>query len=182
MAPVYAPTQIADAGGPPVSASWVDVYTDACDQAGGAFCHGHWLYVNFADDVPRLSPHHINTKELGAVILAAQAWCHAWANHHVVIHTDNRTTEALINKGAAKNITCLDMLKHLASLAIEFNFSISAAYIPGNNNCVADAISRLHEPGKLNLLSNLLNVLPVQCMSLGNMSPKSWHSLFQVTL
>jgi hypothetical protein len=157
----------------------LNVYTDSCADAGGAFCHGYWLYAHWARDVPRLAPHHINVKELAAVILAAQTWRHAWAHHHVVVHTDNRVTEALINKGAARNITCLYLLRHLASLAILNNFTISASYIPGNDNIIADAISRLHEPGKLLTLCNILNVTPTQCLTLGDISLKTQHYLFQ---
>ena len=68
----------------------LNVYSDACSEAGGAFCNGNWFYVHWPTDVPRLSPHHINTKEFATVIMAAQVWCRTWANHHVVIHTDNQ--------------------------------------------------------------------------------------------
>ena len=40
--------------------------------------------------------------------------------------------------------TCLDLLKHLA---LEYNLTISASYIHGIDNAMADIISRLHEPG-----------------------------------
>ena len=154
-------------------------YTDACSEAGGAFCNGNWFYVHWPSDVPRLTVHHINTKELAAVVMAAQVWRQNWANHHVVIHTDNQVTAAVINNGTARNSTCLDLLKHLASLALEFNFTISASYIPGIDNVMADTISRLHEPGKTDLLVNLFNA-PLPCvLAHGGMSLKSWHVLFE---
>ena len=162
---------------PPTTA--LDVFTDACTDAGGAFCCGNLLYAHWANDVPRLTPHHINTKELAAVVMAAQAWSHVWANHHVVVFTDNRVTEAAVNNGTARNSTCLHFLKHLAARALQFNFNISAVYIPGVDNTIADTISRLHEPGKLNLLSSHLNVsVPCLLQSI-SMSAKSRHFLFQ---
>ena len=157
----------------------LNVYTDACSEAGGAFCNGNWFYVHWPTDVPRLSPHHINTKELATVIMAAQVWCRTWANHHVVIHTDNQVTEAVINNGTARNSTCLELLKHLASLALQFNFTISAAYIPGVENIMADTISRLHEPGKFNLLGTLFNVSPTRVVSYGGMALNAWRFLSQ---
>ena len=162
---------------PPTTA--LDVFTDACTDAGGAFCCGNLLYAHWANDVPRLTPHHINTKELAAVVMAAQAWSHVWANHHVVVFTDNRVTEAAVNNGTARNSTCLHFLKHLAALALQFNFNISAVYIPGVDNTIADTISRLHEPGKLNLLSSHLNMsVPCLLQSI-SMNAKSRHFLFQ---
>ena len=161
---------------PPTTA--LDVFTDACTDAGRSFCCGNLLYAHWANDVPLLTPHHINTKELAAVVMAAQAWSHVWANHHVVVFTDNRVTEAAVNNGTARNSTCLHFLKHLAALALQFNFNISAVYIPGVDNTIADTISRLHEPGKLNLLSSHLNVsVPCLLQSI-SMSAKSQHFLF----
>ena len=127
----------------------------------------------------RLTPHRINTKELATVVMAAQAWSHVWANHHVVVFTDNRVTEAAVNNGTARNSSCLHLLKHFAAPALQFNFNISAVYIPGVHNTIADTISRLHEPGKLNLLSSLLDVPVSYLWQSVNMSAKSRHFLFQ---
>lgn len=162
---------------PPVDV--LNAYTDACFLAGGAFCNGNWLYSHWPCDIPRLNPHHINTKELAIVVMAAQVWGHSWANHHVVIHTDNQTTEAVINNGTARNSTCLNLLKHLASLSLQFNFTISACYVPGVDNIVADTISRLHEPGKIRQLACLFNLSFSHVLSFGRMTINSWRFLFQ---
>jgi hypothetical protein len=134
------------------------VFTDASPEAGGAFCLGDWVFTHWAADAPQLATQHINTKELAAVVMAAARWHGIWANHHVVIYTDNQVTEAVLNKGAARNEICLELLKTLASLAVKHNFTISARYIPGQANVLADAISRLYEPSKLLVLGNALNI------------------------
>ena len=79
-------------------------------------------------------------------------------------------TEAVINNGTARNSTCLDLLKHLASLAFQFNFTISASYIPGLENIMADIISRLHEPRKSNLLAILFNLPLTYAMAYGDIT------------
>ena len=119
----------------------------------------------------------INTKELATAVIAAQVWSHAWANYHVVEFTDNRMTEAAVNNGTARNGTCLHLLKHFAALALQFNFNISAVYIPGDDSTITDRISRLHEPGKL--LSSLLNVLVSYLLHNVNISAKFRPFLFQ---
>ena len=50
----------------------LNVNTGACINGGGGFCCGALLYVHWAHDVPRLTPHHINTKELATVVMAAR--------------------------------------------------------------------------------------------------------------
>ena len=106
-------------------------------------------------------------------------WCRIWANHHTVIHADNQVTEAVINNGTARNSTCLELLKHLASLVLQFSFTISAAYIPGIENIMADTISCLHEPGKFDLLGTLFNVSLTRAVSYGGMTLNAWRFLSQ---
>ena len=65
----------------------VDVHTDACSVAAGAFFKGDWFYHNFLLDPPAHALLHINHKETLAIILAAKRWHQAWSNKHVIIHT-----------------------------------------------------------------------------------------------
>lgn len=158
----------------------LDVYTDACPTAGGAFCHGDWVYTSWLADCPLLQPHHINTKELAAVVLSALRWRHLWAGHHVIVHTDSDVTKAIINKGSARNMTCLHLLQLLGALAVDYGFTVSAVHIPGRDNVLADTISRLHEPGCLDRLCSMLQIPAYPPCYIENMSLKSWLSLFQI--
>ncbi len=159
----------------------LQVVTDACPLAGGGFCQGDWFFTHWPSDSPGLMPHHINTKELASVVTAAHRWRTQWAGHHVTVLTDNSVTAAVINKGSAANTTCLHLLKHLACLAIEHGFTISAQHIPGRTNVLADCISRLHQPGMLHKLASMLH-LPLHPSHLVvNMSIASWCSLFQAS-
>ena len=47
----------------------IDVYTDACEIGGGAFCHGDWAYLAWHVDAPSLQNEHINVKELASTIV-----------------------------------------------------------------------------------------------------------------
>ena len=158
----------------------LDVYTDACSAAGGAFCCGNWIYINWSIDNPSLSQQHINVKELAAVISAARAWAQSWKLHHIIIHTDNSVTEACINNGTARNKTGLVLLKELAELAMQYNFTISAIYLPGKENTIADTISRLHEPGMICKLRSLLGLPCISIVTGYHMSHKSQKPIFQV--
>ena len=81
-----------------------------------------------------------------AIVLAAKRWSHLRKNKHVVIQSDNTTAVSIINKDTCKNSTVTCHLRELFRLSAIFYFRITAVYIPDHMNCIADAISRLHEP------------------------------------
>ena len=125
------------------------VQTDACHQAAGAFFEGDWLYHNFACDSPSLAALHINHKETAAVYLAAERWAPQWATQHIVVASDNPATVAIINKGSTPNWLTMGLLRRLFWLSATCNFHLTATYIPGKSNMIADAFSRLHSHSHL---------------------------------
>lgn len=134
----------------------VDVMTDACSISAGGFFRGDWFYFNFAVDNPAWSQLHINHKEALAIVLAAKRWAPQWANHRVIIHSDNQAAVQMINKGTTANETIMDELRALFWLSALYNFHISAVYIAGCCNTIADAVSRLHERAHLLLFNSIL--------------------------
>ena len=91
-----------------------------------------------------LSALHINHKETLAVVLAAERWAPQWVNRHVIIHSDSQAAVTIINKGSTCNSLIMGYLRRLFWLSAIFNFRITARYIKGCDNAIADAISRLH--------------------------------------
>ena len=53
----------------------------------------------------------------------------------------------------------MQVLRDLFWLSVVHNFDLTAQYIPGKPNDLADAVSRLHEPGQLFAAGQLLWVL-----------------------
>ena len=140
----------------------VDVQTDACPVAAGAWFRGDWYYSNFQMDAAE--PHHalhINHKETLAIILAAKRWCASWTNTHVIIQTDNQAAAHIINNGSTSHPIIMQELRSLFWLSARHNFRITAEYLPGTQNEVADAISRLHDPHYCQwFYTHLLSLLP----------------------
>ena len=62
------------------------------------------------------------------------------------------TTVAAINRGTSRNPFLMACLWGLFWLSAQFNFHITARFIPGVSNTVPDDISRVHEPGRLSKL------------------------------
>ena len=87
---------------------------------------------------------HINHKETWAVYLAAERWAPCWANRHVIVPSDNHAALGIINKGSTGSPIIMQALRRLFWLSAVYNFQITAKYIPGQQNGVADAVSRLH--------------------------------------
>ena len=123
----------------------VNVQTDACYEAAGAFFSGDWRYLNFPMESQILADLHINHKEVLAVVMAAENWSSLWANKQVIIHSDNQTAVTIINKGTTRNPIVMFYLRRLFWYSAIFNFRITAKYIPDNENTIADAISRMHD-------------------------------------
>ena len=91
-----------------------------------------------------------------AIMLAARRWAPWWANHRVIIHSDNQAAVQIINKGTTASELIMDELHNLFWLSAAYNFHISAIYIEGVRNTIADAISRLHDPRHLHNFYALL--------------------------
>ena len=157
------------------------VHVDACLTGAGIAFAGDWAYVHWAQDWPEAVPLHINFKEVLAIVQAARRWGCLWANKRVVILTDSQCAKAIINKGTTKNEVVMRFIRELFWMSVAYNFEIECVHIPGANNCLPDAISRLHEKGRFLQLESLLNHyynLTVSPLALHlHMSSKAIYSL-----
>ena len=104
---------------------------------------------------------HINLKELAAVVLAAQRWGHEWANKRVLVMSDNSTTVSCVNRGTSRSTLLMPYLRYMFWLSAVYNFRLTAMHVPGEDNVLADTISRLHEPYSKHYLSSLLVATPL---------------------
>ena len=150
------------------------VFTDSCTLGAGGVYNCDWLYTNWKLDWPLVANFHINSKEILAVFLAACRWSHSWTNKRIYIQSDNMTTVAAINKGTSRNPFLMSCLRVMFWLSACFNFRITAKFIPGVSNTVADDISRAHEPGRLSKLWPYVFPSPLEL----HMSQASLYLLF----
>ena len=90
------------------------------------------------------------------IMLAARHWAPQWTNHRVIIHSENQAAVQILNKGTTANELIMDELHNLFWLSAAYNFHISATYIEGARNTIADAISRIQDPRHLNTFCALL--------------------------
>jgi hypothetical protein len=117
--------------------------TDACGVGGGAHFFEDWLYVNWKVDCPEMCEMNINVQELEMVHQAALRWADQWSGTHVLIRSDNASTVASINKGTSGSPEMLRVIQRLFWLSVEYNFKLTAKFLPGVDNILADRISRM---------------------------------------
>ena len=133
-------TRLAQANGKSVLTQEPDlvVETDASLQGWGAICKGirtggPWLQTE--------REHHINYLELLAATLAVKTFTKGQKDIHIHLRMDNQTAVFYVNHmGGTRSET-------LSRLAIQLwqwwrNLSLSAEYLPGVDNCIADQESR----------------------------------------
>jgi hypothetical protein len=129
------------------------IFVDACEIGGGCYYRGDWQYVVWRHDVPHIKTAHINVKEGMMVLVAAYRWKHLWNNAKVVVRIDNVTGASGINEGTSRCAPLMDIVRELFWLSVLNNFEVKCWYLPGMNKWLADALSRLHEPGKIDVLA-----------------------------
>jgi hypothetical protein len=124
----------------------VRVLTDASNRAWGATttstpslsAQGKWSPVEM-----RL---HINALELLAVQKAIELWGNLWEGSHVLFLMDNRTAVSYISKQGGTRSSCLNAIaESIFRLATVCRLTLSASYLPGEMNVVADLLSRAGE-------------------------------------
>lgn len=130
--------------------------TDASSEGGGGYYNGDYFYINWPLDLPACAMAHINVKEFIAIFLSVCRWGKYFVNSKVIIHSDNSSAVSWINKGTSRIPLVQFMCRILFWISALYNCVISAKYLPGKQNNIGDACSRLHEPGQLTKLYSLV--------------------------
>ncbi|KAK7109784.1 hypothetical protein V1264_013769 [Littorina saxatilis] len=86
---------------------------------------------------------HINMLELEAVFLALQSFLPTVMGKHVRLHTDNTTVVAYVNRqGGSRSHSLSDRTCHILLLCQQHHIILSAKFLPGSLNVLADSLSR----------------------------------------
>ena len=136
----------------------LSVYTDASTWGMGALHGSDWCVGAFDEEdstslAAEVGHHrviadedcigaHINVLEMLAVLVAARRWCKDWADKNLVFVTDNQVVREALNSGKSKNKLIMSFVRELFWLSCDFNFTVSAVYIPSCDNTICDALSR----------------------------------------
>jgi hypothetical protein len=122
-------------------AAQIEVTTDASDRGWSAYW-GDNLIAGTWSNIEKM--YHINKKELSVVLFALKKWGGQFNGQSVLFWLDNRTAVSYVCKqGGTRSASLMQLARSIFQIASSFNIWISAAYIPGILNVVADMHSRI---------------------------------------
>ena len=117
------------------------LYTDASASLGyGAYYRGHWFYGTWSTTT---AAHSIAWKELYPIILAASTWGRGWRGQRILFHCDNQSVGDIWSKGSSGHADIMSLVRVLYFIAATLEFHVSIQHVPGVDNTLADALSRL---------------------------------------
>ena len=116
------------------------LFTDASQLGYGCYWRGHWLYGPWSR---QQAARDIQWKELFAILVAATTWASHWRRKRLLVHCDNQTVVDICRTGTLKNTDLMRLICTLFFMAARHNFTLLINHIPGVDNSVADALSRL---------------------------------------
>ena len=133
------------------------ITSDASGSWGcAAFWDTYWFALPWEGAWEKV---HITMKELLPIVLACAIWGKYWKGQRMVCHCDNAAVVTIINSGSSKNPLAMQLMRSLFFMSAHFNFAISAHFLPGSSNQLADALSR-NKPERFFSLHPQANQLP----------------------
>ena len=119
----------------------IQLYTDASGQSGfGIYFDGRWIAQKWP---PAVSDYSIQFKELFPIYLACYIWASEFNQKRLLFHCDNQTVTDIWQSGTSKCPKIMSLVRKLFFIAAKHNFTVNVKHIPGTNNSIADALSRL---------------------------------------
>ena len=118
--------------------------TDSSDLGWGATlgdreARGSWPHRHSAR-------HHINARELEAVLLGLQSFKGLLANRSLLLRSDNVTVVASVNRLYGRSPRLNMLIRQIFHLCRAINLTLRAVWIPGAANVEADRLSRQLDP------------------------------------
>ena len=172
---------------PPPSLPTVMVTSDASGEWGcGAWSQQAWFQFKW----PAASEeHHIAFKELFAILLAGVVWGREWQGCRVHARCDNQAAVHAISGRSCKDKSLMHLLRCLFFCEARYQFRLSAAYLPGVQNTLADDLSRDRRssflskaPGMNKEPSPAPPDLPELLLGVGDWTSPAWIPTFTSSL
>ncbi|POM74080.1 LOW QUALITY PROTEIN: Cleavage induced Predicted protein [Phytophthora palmivora] len=140
---------------------------DASDFIQGAFDQEELNQI-IAFHEEATNDYGINLREFFARAVWGSYWCSTDLSFQTCVRLwiDNQSAVSWSNKRSSRNVTAQQLLRLLGLMEIHYNFLVTAAHMPGVENTMADAGSRVQVPNSYRKLCRLWE----QCCDLGHIT------------
>ena len=120
--------------------------TDSCLTGCGGICGFEYFHVAYPHDI-KVRQLPIHKLEMLAVLIGVRVWGHCLQGARLQIYCDNSAAVQVINSSKTKDSFLASCLRELWLEVSKFGFEMRAVHLPGEENRVADWLSRwtLHD-------------------------------------
>ena len=121
--------------------------TDSCLTGCGGICYNQVFHTTFPDAILRQEL-PIHKLEFLAVLIGARIWGHLFKGQKIRIYCDNQAVVEVINSSKTKDGFMATCLRELWLVVSRNEFELQAVHLPGEENRVADWLSRWDSSAK----------------------------------
>jgi hypothetical protein len=137
--------------------SHIDLYIDASFKGMGACYNKHVYKLEFSNT----NKENIANLEALNIVVALRTWGEAFRGRNVRVWCDNTAAVAVMNNGRGANDMMQSIARNLWLWATVYDVNIICQHIKGEDNKIADLLSRWTEQSNLHArLYTLLNDSP----------------------
>ena len=115
--------------------------TDSCLEGCGGICSNQFFHSKFPTSELGRPIHQL---EFLAVLVGARIWGHLFKGQKIRIYCDNMAVVEVINSSKTKDEFLATCLRELWLVVAQNEFELQAVHLPGEENRVADWLSRWH--------------------------------------
>ena len=144
--------------------STITVTSDDSGQCGcGAWCQRNWFQFEWPAGS---NSYHIAFKELFAALLSCVIWGTHWKGNHVQLRCDNQAAVHAVSSRSCKDRSQMHLLQCLFFCEAHYQFRLTAVYLPGILNGLADDLSRNHRLSFLSKANKAPSSVPTRLSEL----------------
>ena len=121
----------------------VTIATDSCLDGCGGICDQQYFHSRFPTSILQQGL-PIHKLEFLAVLIGARIWGHKFGGMKIRIYCDNKSVVDVINSSKTKDGFMATCLRELWLVVSSYEFELRAVHLPGEENRVADWLSRWH--------------------------------------